>query len=244
MKLLICLVTYNRLRYTQRTLGGLLSTIKVPHYIVTVDNHSTDDTPKWLKEQKLAGTIDYHILNQGNYYPGKATNMGWGMGIYKYPEATHLMRLDNDMELKEGWDTKAEEYFMKLPTLGQLGLDHEAVEHPLAEDTALTINDMKLQQWPGCVGGPCIIPRRVWDMGLRYDETPWHKGLNGEIVLQEDSKLSWEIKNRGLLVGHMDEDLARTFANETNWHEYPEYYKKTMSQRGYDENVEKICSPS
>jgi hypothetical protein len=31
----------------------------------------------------------------------------------------------------------------------------------------------------------------------------------------------------------MSEDFGRTFANPTNWHEYPDYYKETMYSRGY-----------
>jgi hypothetical protein len=40
------------------------------------------------------------------------------------------MRLDNDMELKKGWDHTVLEYFRAIPELGQLGYDHEAIEHP------------------------------------------------------------------------------------------------------------------
>lgn len=44
----------------------------------------------------------------------------------------------------------------------------------------------------------------------------------------------------GYLHGHMTEGLCWTFANETNWGDYKEYYLKTMYDRGYDENVDKI----
>jgi hypothetical protein len=212
----------------------------VPHYIVAVDNKSTDDTREWLKEQKKLGRINYLILNQGNYYPGKATNMGWGMGLYKYPKATHLMRLDNDMEFAKGWDKKAAEYFKKFEGLGQLGLDHTAIEGPESVGYGITSNGLTGNEWPGVIGGPCIIPREIWDMGLRYDETPWHTGPNGEKVMQEDSLLSHQIKGRGYTIGHMTDRLSWTFANETNWNDHPAYYKKTMSERGYTENLEKI----
>lgn len=240
MKLLICLITHNRLEYTLRTLDSLRNTITVPHYIIAVDNKSTDDTREWLKQAKKDGYIDYHILNQGNYYPGKATNMGWGMGLYKYPKATHLMRLDNDMVFKPGWDKKAKEYFKKFEGLGQLGLDHSAVETDEAKGYGITSNGMTINEWPGVIGGPCIIPREIWDSGLRYDETPWHAGPNGQVVMQEDSLLSHQIKNKGYTIGHMTERLSYTFADENNWFEYPEYYKKTMSERGYKENLKKI----
>jgi hypothetical protein len=38
----------------------------------------------------------------------------------------------------------------------------------------------------------------------------------------------------------MDERLSWTFADESNWKDYPEYYKKTFYDRGYDDLVDKI----
>jgi glycosyltransferase involved in cell wall biosynthesis len=234
MKLLIVLITYNRLEYTKRTLKSLLSTIKVPHYLVAVDNNSSDGTQKWLKGSR----VDLLIENPENYYPGKATNIGWERGLKHYPQATHLMRLDNDFEFKKGWDTKAEEYFKKIPELGQLGLDHEAIENPKADLRVMNINGMKLNPFPGCVGGVNIIRRKLWEMGLRYPELRWDDGRNSP--LQEDSAFSQKIQSAGYLIGHMTEDLARTFANETNWSDYKDYYIKTMYERGYIENLEKL----
>jgi len=238
MKLLVVLITYNRLAYTQRTLRNLWKTTEVPYYLIVVDNNSTDGTQEYLKRVEKRYRIDKVILNPDNYYPGKATNIGWEEGLKLYPEATHLMRLDNDMHLEKGWDLAAEEYFKAIPELGQLGLDHEAIEHPKASLREITINGKTLNPWPGCVGGPNIIRRKIWDMGLKYKELMWDDGRNSP--MQEDSQFSRAIQATGYLTGHMTENLARTFANETNWHEFPEYYKKTMTDRGYDQNVEKI----
>lgn len=238
MKLLIVMITYNRLDYSQQTLTGLLATIKVPHHIVVVDNASTDGTRLWLADQKSGGHIDDFIINDENLYPGAAANIGWEQGLADYPEATHLMRLDNDMSFKSGWDRIAEEYFKKIPELGQLGLDHKAIEDPKAKLRALEINGKTLNPWPGCVGGPNIIRREIYDLGIRYEPLRWDDGRQSP--LQEDSDFSRKIKAKGYLVGHMTENLARTFANESNWSDYPDYYKKTMADRGYFDNLEKI----
>lgn len=238
MNLLIVLITYNRLAYTKKTLRALWDTIEVPHYLVVVDNNSDDGTREYLENLVSRFRADKVILNPDNYYPGKATNIGWKEGLKEYPEATHLMRLDNDMQLSKGWDMAAQDYFKKIPELGQLGLDHEAIEHPKAALREMNINGKTLNPWPGCVGGPNIIRRKIWDLGIRYKELMWNDGRQSP--LQEDSQFSRAIQNLGYLTGHMTEDLARTFANETNWHEYPEYYKKTMTDRGYKDNVEKI----
>jgi len=238
MKLLICLITHNRLKYSQRTLRELLRTIEIPYFLVAVDNASTDGTVDWLEGHVKRYKIDKVILSDDNLYPGAACNMGWHRGLEDYPEATHLMRLDNDMHFEKGWDARAEEYFKKIPELGQLGLDHEAIEHPKAILREQEINGCTINTWPGCVGGPCIIRRTLWDKGLRYDELRWDDERRSK--LQEDSRFSKKIENMGYIFGHMTDNLSRTFANESNWHEFPEYYKKTMRERGYDENLEKI----
>lgn len=229
------MVTYNRLKYSQQTLDDLINTITVDNHIIVVDNASTDGTKLWLADQKAQGNIDDFIINDDNYYPGKATNIGWERGIADYPEATHLMRLDNDFSFKPEWDTAAEDYFKKIPELGQLGLDHEAIEDPKAKLRERSINGKTINPWPGCVGGVNIIRRKLYDMGIRYSEMRWDDDRKSP--MQEDSNLSRNIQSKGYLVGHMTEDLARTFANPTNWKDYPDYYKKTMLERGYDDKL-------
>lgn len=238
MKLLIVLITFNRLAYTKRTLRYLHDAIQVPYYLIIVDNNSTDGTKEYLKTLDKSNKVDLIIFNDDNYYPGKATNIGWETGIKVYPEATHLMRLDNDMELHRGWDINAAEYFDKIPELGQLGLDHEAIETPKAALREMNINGKCLNPWPGCVGGPNIIRREIFDSGLRYEEYMWNDGRNS--ALQEDSKFSRAIMSGGWLVGHATENLSRTFANKDNWCDFPEYYKKTMLDRGYKSQAESI----
>lgn len=235
MNLLICLVTYNRLAYTKKTLRFLWDTVEEPYYLIIVDNNSTDGTKEYLANLVERNRANQVIFNEDNYYPGKATNIGWAEGLEEYPEATHLMRLDNDMELKTGWQSTAESYFKAIPELGQLGLDHEAIEHPKASLRELEINGKTLNPWPGCVGGPNIIRRKVWESGLRYPELMWNDGRNSP--LQEDSQFSKAIMNYGWLCGHMTEDLARTFANKSNWAEFKDYYLETMTNRGYDEHA-------
>lgn len=233
MRLIIVLITYNRLAYTQRTLRNLWGTIELPYYLIVVDNNSTDGTKEYLGRALKRGRIDKLILNPENYYPGKACNIGWTEGLKDHPHATHLMRLDNDMHFEKGWDLKAQEYFQRIDRLGQLGLDFDGGENKAPQ----YYNGMGLIEWPGCVGGPNVLRRSIFDAGLRYDETPWEGSRS---KLQEDSKLSRQVKQEGWLVGHMDTRLSWTFANKDNWSDFPDYYKKTMHDRNYTENVEYI----
>lgn len=238
MKLLITLITYNRLDYTKRTLRSLWDNTSdnADYYLIVVDNNSTDETQEYLKHLKKRGRINDLILNPENYYPGKACNLGWKAALNIY-DATHLMRLDNDMQLTKNWDKKVETYFKAIPELGQLGIEHEAIETPEADAKQRHINGMTINEWPGCVGGPMIMPKKLWDKGFKYDETPWFAPNPQIPAEQEDSRLSAAIKSKGYLVGHAQEELGRTFANKNNWKDYPEYYKKTMLERGYKDLI-------
>jgi len=236
MKLLIALITHNREEYTRRTLKSLWKNTsdESDYYIIIVDNASTDPTPLYLKDLLSRGRINDIILNKENYYPGKACNQGWEEGLNEY-DATHLMRLDNDMEFNKDWDLRVAEYFEAIPELGQLGIDHEAIEHPSAELRKRSINGFTINEWPGCVGGPSIIKRKLWDSGIRWPEMRWDD--ERRTAGQEDSAFSKTIMDRGYLVGHTQEELGRTFANQENWKDYPEYYLKTMAERGYEDVV-------
>lgn len=242
MKLLITLITHNRLEYTQRTLKSLAKTLNHPVSITIVDNNSTDGTQKFIRAFALkpiywgfpAGFMD-SILNPENFYPGKACNIGWAEGLKRCPDATHLMRCDNDMEFAPGWMTKAEDYFNKMPILGQLGLDYTALEgYNGNPDYLSTIDGKTVNMWPGNVGGPCIITREAWDRGARYDESPWYHEGDGKPTAQEDVKFSFLMHRMGYIYGHATDKLAWTFATPETWGEYPDYYKKTMSERGYE----------
>lgn len=241
MKLLVVMITYGRLKYSKRTAMMLHGTIQCPYKFIVVDNASDDGTQAWIKQQSKIPMIDGYILNETNRYPGAATNQGWEYGLELMPDATHLMRLDNDMWLNLGWDTEAEKYFEAMPKLGQLGLDWDATKDH--QDVWVEENGMKLNPWPGIVGGPCIIPRRIWDEGHRYSEAPWRNSTPGVPQMQEDSLFSHGIQNKGYQVGHMQKKLSFTFANEKNWHEYEDYYKKTFSERGYEALIPKIKKP-
>lgn len=230
MNIAIAMITHNRLEYSKRTLDSLLSTVRKPRLIVA-DNNSTDGTKEWLY-----GPHKFTVIfNEENLYPGAACNKAWECALEQWPDTKYLMRLDNDMHLEPGWLEAAESYFKAIPELGQLGLDHDALDHPKAALRAIEINGKTINPWPGCVGGPNIIRRKLWDMGVRYQEMRWDDGRRSP--MQEDSALSKAIQDKGYMVGHMTDKKAWTFANIDNWKDYPEYYKKTLSDRGYDEKL-------
>lgn len=238
MQLLVSMVTFNRLDYTKRTIESFQNTIQVPHYLLICDNNSSDGTQEYLKELYRVGGCDNIILNPDNYYPGKATNIGWEYGLRCFPQATHLMRLDNDMHFENGWDLLAEKYFETIPQLGQVGLDFDGGENkPCAY-----YNGLGLNSHPGNVGGPNIIKREIFDKGVRYSEVKWCQ--ENSITGYEDTDLSLKIQEMGYLMGHMQERLSWTFAvnfynnsvynTKENWEYYKDYYLQTMHERGLD----------
>lgn len=172
MRLHTVFVTYNRLELTKRTLASYLETVSGEHTFCVVDNASTDGTQKWLLNEFDDGV---HLLSQ-NSYPGFSTNRGWERAP---TDATHLHRSDNDVEYLPGWCDEVLERF-EDPQLGQLGL--RTVEEEGAR---------------GNVGGNCIIPRSLFDQGLRYDESPWTQ------VAFEDGEFSYHVRRRNLKVGRV-----------------------------------------
>jgi glycosyltransferase involved in cell wall biosynthesis len=231
MNLLIALITFNRLEYTKRTLDSLLSTISVPYFLVVADNNSTDGTQAWLQSQHSKGKINHLILNDDNLYPGRATNEAWSAGLMYYPEATHLMRLDNDIKLFPDWDKKAAGYFKAIPRLGQIGLDVGPTLSDDAQHFWQIYDGFEINPFPGNVGGPNIIDRGVWEEGITYDESRWQHQGEGPAA-QEDSRFSQAISSAGWLFGHTKDKLAETI---DNWDDYPDYFIKTLTDRGYGE---------
>jgi len=234
VKLLIVLVTHNRLELTKRTLESLLATVTVPHHIVVVDNASTDGTQDWLFEQAGENKIDWVIPNNDNAYPGAAANQGWAWGVSKYPGTTHLMRTDNDMEFRPGWDKEAVKAFKAFENLGQLGLMNQEQEFAPEPNrvTPLSHNGYTLNTYWFSIGGTHIMPKTLWDNGIRYDESPWrHMGVP---TGQEDVKLSVTIKNQGFIVANLIPNLVWHLGDKAYYDQYPDYYRAKMEQRGYD----------
>lgn len=231
MNLLIVMVTHNRLEYSKNTLKNLIATIKVPYFLIVADNASTDGTIDYMRHQLGKGNINYLITNEENFYPGKATNEAWQTGLSYYPEATHLMRLDNDMALSEDWSDVVQDYFDSIPNLGQLGLDYGPTQLPDASNFVQEHHKKTINPYPGNVGGTNVIRREVWEDGVKYDETPWFS--NGKTPEpQEDCRFSLDISEAGWLFGHSTKKIAWTI---DKWEDYPEYYLKTMVDRGYSE---------
>lgn len=239
--ILISLVTHNRLDYTKRSLESLKQTTVVPHKIIAVDNASDDGTQEWLKEQSEQGVIDAALLFEDNRYPGAAANAGWAAGMeHLMPDADFLMRSDNDMEYRKGWDEEAMKAFASFQFLGQLGLMNQEqcfepgknLVVPRTADNGYEVN----VHWTN-IGGTHVMRRELWEMGIRYDETPWHANTDGSgnpiPTAQEDVKLSVAIaQHSGYFFANLIPHLCVEMSYG-NTDDYFDYYERTFAARGH-----------
>lgn len=91
----VLIVTYNRLKLLQEEVDSIRQQTYTDFEIIVVDNCSSDDTAKWLDEQKDIYTI--HI-NPDNIGPAKAFSLGMKYIAEQGYEYCWLM--DDDVECK------------------------------------------------------------------------------------------------------------------------------------------------
>lgn len=171
MKLLSVIVSYNRLHLLKETISSYKETVTLPHRLIVVDNNSDDETKEWLQESDL----EVVIFLKKNYFPGYATNRGWEAGIEDDTEFLH--RSDNDFRFLPGWTDEVVSCFTD-PKIGQVGLRTSSEEGGILRNC----------------GGNCVVRRRLWDEGLRYEERPWGKYPPG---YSEDSYMSPKVVRMG-----------------------------------------------
>jgi glycosyltransferase involved in cell wall biosynthesis len=224
--ILSCIVTHNRFALTKLTIESYLNATSVDHFLVVVDNDSTDETYDYLQDMYERGYINHLLLYGENLYPGKACNIGWEEGLKLYPQAEFLHRSDNDIIYQTNWDKYSIDKFRGWPELGQFG-----------------ILDLKDQFYPGCtpcyetfgvnihfpnVGGNHLTRRELWDHGLRHIEVPWDQ--RGD----EDVQFSQDVANMGFYFGHSTEHIATHLGvwwGNFKDKDYREYYRRTYKER-------------
>lgn len=93
--LTVCIVTYNRREDVARALASVYDNITLPDVeVIVVDNHSTDDTVKFIQEKYPRVEIIRSPINQG-YAP--AMNLALARSKGKF-----VLTLSHDAELKAG----------------------------------------------------------------------------------------------------------------------------------------------
>ena len=59
------MVTYNRLRFTQKSLNSIIKRTNFPYRLIVIDNHSTDGTVEYLRDKKEIDVLHLNLENEG-----------------------------------------------------------------------------------------------------------------------------------------------------------------------------------
>jgi GT2 family glycosyltransferase/tetratricopeptide (TPR) repeat protein len=113
MKTSIVIATYNKLEYTQQCIESIREFTPFGVYeIIIVDNHSTDGTLAWLKEQKDIRTI----INEDNLGFPKACNQGIEISV-----GVNILLLNNDTIVTQNWLSNLLVCLYSDDTIGAVG---------------------------------------------------------------------------------------------------------------------------
>ena len=240
MNILTVLISHNRDKLTKQTLESYLDTTpNEVRKIIAVDNASTDGNVAYLSQMYEDGHLDGLVLSTENKFPGWAANTGWQQGIEKYDTEMNfelLHRSDNDLEYRDGWYEETVKCFQYHDKLGQLGIMNQEQEfypgpNQIVNKYGKSGHAVNIH-WSN-IGGPCVLLRDIWNLGVRFDEKPWYS--SGQPTPQEDVFMSMDVRNQGYWFANMIPMLV--------WHlgdrefmkgEYEDYYRETFSRRGYN----------
>jgi O-antigen biosynthesis protein len=128
----IIVVCWNALEYTKVTLKSLFNTIHHPFNLVIIDNHSADNTPKYLtllKQPKWCVNLKV-VLNKRNLGYGRAINIGYKAALAN--KSRYVCVCNNDLYFQDKWLEALEACLEKENNVGILGTLRPAVnyKHP------------------------------------------------------------------------------------------------------------------
>lgn len=229
--LITCFVTHNRLDLTKLALNSFINTTRIDHNLVVVDSGSDKETVDYLHSVE---EIDILLL-EPNIYPGAAINLGWEAGLERWPETRFLMRSDNDIFYRFGWDIYAFELFDRFHKLGELGLIDLTDKFFFGTRPEVTIAsaEFRYNAVPFPIGGAYIIRKQIWDQGVRHPEGVWDKNPD-----TPEDKVFWkQIVDKGWKTGCVMDPLVCHLGIGYGWnetHDNYEYSKRVFEQRSLD----------
>lgn len=118
--IVISLVTYNRLGFTQKTMASLsIAVHDIPYNMYVVDNGSTDGTQLWLMGQRDIPLRYETICYPDNKGTATAVNVAWGHRA----EGQHCLKLDNDFVVQDkNWLWRALAILAARPDIGTVAV--------------------------------------------------------------------------------------------------------------------------
>ena len=119
MQIDVVLITYNRLYYTRPVLESLLQDRDEAFRLFIWDNHSTDGTVEYLKEEVRDPRIADMVFCSENQGQWGALNHFW-----QRSDADLVGKVDNDCLMTPGWTRTIAQAHADVPELGAIGCWH------------------------------------------------------------------------------------------------------------------------
>lgn len=189
----ICMVTYNRLEFTQEALHSIMVYTRFPYVITVVDNASTDGTREFLNMLKEKGVIKNLILLDENVGVAKASNLAWMQEI----GAAYYMKFDNDIVIqKTDWLKNMVDVADNVSDVGMVGYNFEPVSYPVSNLNGFNVRIKK----PGNLGGACVLIPKSTEKLLGY----WCEEYG--LYSEEDADYGYRIELSALLNVYMEDE--------------------------------------
>ena len=191
----ICVITFNRLEFTQKCLESVLRHTRYPYKLTVVDNASQDGTVDYLKDLHFKGVIHNLFLLPTNVGVAKAANIAW----HAEPLAMATLKLDNDIVIqKEGWLQAMVETLESVPNIGLLAYNVEPTSY---DPVSIQGQVVRIKPKANVGGATVLVPRGTREL-LGY----WCEdyGLYGE----EDADYGARVRLAGLLNVYMEDENA------------------------------------
>lgn len=224
--LTIIVLSWNRLELLRTTVLSLLANTYCPFEMIIVDNHSSENCRKWLKNiSDQHKTIQTLFLDEN--LGGEALNYAMKMA-----KGDFILISENDLEYSQRWDMNMLAPFYRFAELGQLS---PFSPNPMVEmgelwskkpHSVISSDGFELKVASQNIGTSCLIRRKIIDSGIKFGNV---QSANENVLFPADAKFSADIKRLGYLVawsnryqvinwGHIREtwDLSENYYQE-NW---------------------------
>lgn len=238
------ILSWNRLELLKKTIYSLLATGPCNMKLTIVDNASSDETQKWLRDFCRNHDRSSVIFLEENC-GGKAFN-----SAFKNLSGEFILFSENDMEYLPGWWLEMLNTFSQFPLLGQLSPlspfpDNEDGEiWTLKPYEELKENDHVLFKASGNVGTSCMVRRKVLHQGIRWENI---SSQNNKVKFPADATFSSDIKKLGYLVAWSKKALVKNWGhNIEEWTKNKDYYQENWAEKAAHsiDNLEQLQSDS
>lgn len=214
----IIVLTHNALAYTKKALQSIQEHSEIPYQLIVVDNASTDGTQAYLKTQN----IDNLLLNKENRGVAGGRNQA-----LKLAKAEYITILDNDTQVKKGWQHQIIEALQQPKTgiVGTKGTNIAYLKPVLYQPT----DEEDVDVVPGFAFS--LKRELLATIGYLTEQLPnknyWHEDL--EYCLRA-KKAGYRVKNLKLAIDHEPhQSIGQHVTDEQTVEKVPGYYENAAA---------------